>query len=166
MTFVLNKIRKHQLHSDSLKTWNYRGSADFTDFFPENVLTGDNWRCEIYGEENFGGTVVNNIHNNVIIYKGDIVVALIDNPNDLTYESLNNNEWEIIRKSPIGYGEKITGIHGGTWFEWSITNDFLYLCVTAGVGETNTGDGDGTAVWKRIQIHKTGDLLTITTTPE
>ncbi len=32
MTFDLRRIRKQQVHSDNLKTWNYRGTTNFSEF--------------------------------------------------------------------------------------------------------------------------------------
>lgn len=150
MTFILNRLRKAQLHSDNLKALNFRGTPDFTNFYPPLVLTGDAWKCNTPGD----GVTVNNIAGNIIIYNGDIVIALADSPGDLNHENVNGGKWEIRRKNPIGFGTKKSYVDGGFLFEASIDDDYHYLCVKAGVPETLNGSGDGTAIWKKTALLK------------
>jgi hypothetical protein len=42
-------------------------------------------------------------------------------------------------------GDKATGVDAGKVPQFSITNDWLYVCVTAGVA--------GVAVWKRLPLN-------------
>ena len=44
----------------------------------------------------------------------------------------------------IGEGDRLTGVHGGTLNEMSVSDDFLYICVVAG--------DPGQAVWKRVPL--------------
>jgi len=148
MTLILNRIRKAQVHSAELQTWNYRGQVDFTQFNPALILAGDNWRCGNEGT----GVAVNNIDGNVYMYKGDISLALVNNPGALNHANINNGNWEIIRKNPIGSGTKISKRDGGYLFESSIDNDYHYLCVEAGIAESMDGARDGTATWKKTPL--------------
>ena len=47
----------------------------------------------------------------------------------------------------IGYGEKKTGIDSGEEFELSLTDDYLYICVTPGE--------IGVAIWKKVVLFQT-----------
>ena len=149
MTTFINRLRKSQLHGSGLNAWNFRGKPDFTSFDPDMILAGDNWQCNTPGD----GVVVNNVAGNVVMYQGDLLIATVDNPGALTHENVNNGNWEIMRKHPIGLGTKKSYVHGGYLFEASIDNDYHYLCVQAGVPETLNGSADGTAIWKKSPLH-------------
>lgn len=47
----------------------------------------------------------------------------------------------------IGYGIKQTGVDGGNEFQLSLTDDYLYICVTP--GEV------GVAIWKKVVLFQT-----------
>lgn len=148
MTLV-NNFRKSQLYGPKNRTKNFRGIPDFENFNPTKVLIGDFW---VSDQED---TTVNLIENNVKVYKNDIVMALVKNPGPLSYETLNNNEWIIQRDRAIGTGAKKTGVDGGFLWEQSFDNDFIFICVGPGTPEPPGHPGEGTAVWKRIQLHST-----------
>jgi hypothetical protein len=145
----LRRLRKAQIHSYNVHLWNDRGAPDFSDFDPDKVLAGDLWRCTV--EE----VTVNSIEGNVKLYEGDIVIALEDDPGALTYENINAGKWQIIRRRPVGEGAKQTGVDGGYQWEESFADDFKYICTVAGEPETSEGAANGTATWKRFQLHST-----------
>lgn len=145
----LRRIRKEQIHTANLTLWRDRGVVDFSAFNPTKILAGDLWRCT--ADE----VTVNGLEGNVKMYKNDIVVALEDNANALTYENINAGAWHILRSRPIGTGAKKTGVDGGYIWEQSFVDDFYYVCTVPGNPETSEEAGDGTAVWKRIQLHST-----------
>ena len=101
MTFDLRRIRKEQVHSTQLKTWNYRGTTDFSEFpdisdeTPFDALAGDNWVSAAPGIV----TV-----NDVEIWPGDMVLAMEDDPGYLTKANIALNKWKINRN---------TGTRGG-----------------------------------------------------
>lgn len=144
-----SKFRKIQHQSPENRTWNIKGDSDFAVFTGGSSLAGDNWRC-IADEQ-----IVNNEVGNITVYKGDFVIAMVDNPGNLNYENLNNGNWDIIRRAPIGFGTKKTGKDGGRLFEASIDNDYYYLCVVAGDPENEPQGLPGTAVWKKIALTTT-----------
>ena len=150
MTFSLNRLRKEQVHSPGLKNWNHRGTGNFLSFYPTSVLAGDIWRCD-----SIEGVTVNGIENNIVLYAGDYVLANIDSPGELIFANVINGNWEILRKNPVGFGTKTTNVNGGFLGESSIDDDYLYLCVAAGISESLPGAGDGTATWKKIHLLNT-----------
>lgn len=103
----LNKIRKKQLHSSDLHSWNYRGTMIPTDFNPINVLTGDNWVSIAISTAEVNG---------VTIYPGDMILALTDNPGAL---SLENGNWKLIRNMGVVGGvliaESSFRVHNGNY---------------------------------------------------
>lgn len=145
----LRRLRKAQIHSYNVKFWNDRGAPDFTDFNPEKVLAGDLWRC------NQSEVTVNEIEGNVKVYKGDIVIALDDDPGALNYDNINADKWQVIRRRPVGEGSKQSGVDGGYKWEQSFADDFVFYCTVAGHAETSENAGNGTATWKRFQLHST-----------
>jgi hypothetical protein len=142
-----NRIRKLQLHSSELHIWNDRGAPDFSDFDPDNILASDLWRCDV------DEVVVNGVEGNIKLFKGDIVVALVDDPGSLTYSSIEDGKWQIVRMRPVGEGSKQTGVDGGYRWEQSFADDFVYICTQG--GEPNTVPSLGGAIWKRFQLHST-----------
>jgi hypothetical protein len=86
----LNTIKKQQVHSENLRAWTYRGTHVFNDFAPIKILAGDNWVC-------MSESAVN--HNDLILYPGDMVIALVDNPGALEQSSLDDESWKILRNS-------------------------------------------------------------------
>ena len=116
-------------------------TLDFTGFYSSLILAGD--YCVIKAEE---------IVNDLTVYGGDSVKAMVDDPGALTLANLNLGKWNIVRKLPIGLGTRITGIHGGRLFEETLDDDFRYICVSTGLPETMQGAGNGTAIWKKSAI--------------
>ncbi len=106
MGFTLNTIRKAQVHSSKLKAWTYRGMHSFESFSPPNVLAGDNWICS--SDQIAVGDVV--------LYLGDMVLALEDTPGTISPENIN---WKIIRNAGTKGGkliaESIFTIDGGNY---------------------------------------------------
>jgi hypothetical protein len=143
------RIRKLQLHSSDLQIWNDRGTPDFSDFDPANILASDLWRC------NQDEVTVNGLEGNIKLFKGDIVIALVDDPGALNYSNIEAEKWQIIRMRPVGEGSKKTGVDGGYRWEQSFADDYIYTCTVGGDPETSEGAGDGTATWKRFQLHST-----------
>lgn len=146
---MLKKHRKIQTQSSENRTWNISGDSDFSVFTGASALAGDIWRCTADQQ------IVNNEVGNPTVYKGDFVIAMVDSPGNLNYENLNNGNWDIIRRNPIGMGTKKSGVDGGRLFEASIDNDYYYLCVIAGDPESMPGQGDGTATWKKMALTTT-----------
>lgn len=96
----INKIRKEQMHHSTLNTWNYRGTHLFAPtFLPEKVLTGDNWVSAATGVVVVDDPVINPGPPYLDIYPGDMVIALVDNPEPLSYTTANNGDWKVIRNS-------------------------------------------------------------------
>jgi hypothetical protein len=139
----LKQHRKSQTHSAYNQTWSVKGDSDFTAFSNTTALAGDVWRCSADEQ------VVNEVSGNITVYKGDLIIAMEDNPGELTWTNLNAGKWDIMRKNPIGSGTKQTGVDGGVLGEKSFDDDYEYLCVEAGEPETLSGSGDGTATWKK-----------------
>jgi hypothetical protein len=83
----LVRIRKRQLHSHDLKSWNYRGEIVSGDFSPRKVLSGDNW---------FSGADSPVMVNDVVIHPGDMVLALTDAPGELTAQAIRERRWKHI----------------------------------------------------------------------
>lgn len=150
MPISLKRYRKVQQHSPYNIVWNYRGTPDFRDFDPADILGGDLWRCD-----SVDGVTVNDIAGNVKLYSGDLVVAMIDDPGALNWDNLNNGNWHIIKKTPIEEGTKQTGVDGGVRGAEAFDNDYRYLCVEGGTAETGDEAGDGTATWKKSTISVT-----------
>jgi hypothetical protein len=146
----LKRFRKAQQHSVNNQVWNNRGTPDFTDFSPANILSGDLWRCDVAD-----GVVVNEIAGNVTVYAGDLIIAMVDDPGELNFTNLNSGNWEIIRKNPITEGTMQTGVDGGVRGEEAFDNDYRYLCVRGGNPESLPGAGDGTAIWKKSALTTT-----------
>jgi hypothetical protein len=92
MTLVLNRIRKAQVYSYDLKSWNYRGTIAVNDFSPGNILTGDNWVLMTPLPVNFNG---------LIVYPGDMALALVDNAGALTAENVEAGNWKLIRNQGV-----------------------------------------------------------------
>ncbi len=144
---LINRVRKAQLHSVALQIWNDRGTPDFSDFNPLDILAGDLWRC------NQSEVVVNGVQDNIKLFKGDIVLALVDDPEPLTYPTIEDGSWQIVRMRPVGEGAKQTGVDGGYRWEQSFADDFIYICTYGGLA--NTHPNHGGATWKRFQLHTT-----------
>jgi len=149
MIFSLARLRKEQNHSPNNRVWSVKGDSDFTAFSYTAILSGDVWRCT--SDEQ----IVNNEVGNPVVYKGDLIIAMIDNPDELNYTNLNNGNWDILRRNPIGHGTKKSGRDGGRLFEQSIDDDYYYICVLAGDPETLEGADDGTAIWKKSSLTTT-----------
>ena len=146
----LRRFRKIQQHNESFRAFTLRGTPDFTDFEPATILAGDIW----FGSEDDGVTV-NNLIGNIKIFKGDWVVACVDDADPLTYNSYNAGQWDIIRRIPADWGAKQTGVDGGRRGWTSFDDDYLYSCVVSGNQETISGAKDGTAVWKKTVLTTT-----------
>lgn len=86
----MTKLRKPQLHSDHFKTWNYRGTDNFSAFSPSDVLASDAWRCS-------ASTNVLLDSDQVTIRPSDVVMAMVDNPSALSLASINDGSWRIFR---------------------------------------------------------------------
>lgn len=83
----LVRIRKRQLHSANLKSWNYRGLIVSEGFAPAKVLSGDNWLC---------GSEAPIRINDVLIHPGDLLLALTDAPGALTAQAIRERHWKHI----------------------------------------------------------------------
>jgi len=107
----INKTRKEQLHHDRLQAWNYRGLHDFSnDFEVTGILAGDNWVCS-----NTSGVTVGDQK----LYFGDMVLALIDNPGEISKTNVDAGKWKIFRNA---------GTHGGVMVseaEFTVVTDPL-----------------------------------------
>lgn len=105
-----NKIRKRQVHSDTLRSWNYRGTVAVAEFIPAKVLAGDNWVLMTPAPVQFNG---------LMVYPGDMALALIDNAGALTAENVEAGQWRLIRNQGVVGGvlvaESIFRIHGGNY---------------------------------------------------
>jgi len=139
----LNKHQKWQSHSDEYRTMNIIGDIDFAAFDGADALAGDTWRMS--ADEQTAGSILNNI----IIYKGDKVMAMVDNPGTLNWENINNGNWDISRKIPITPGTRITARDGGQEGVETYDDDYRYICVQSGIPESLPGRRDGTAIWKK-----------------
>ncbi len=80
--------RKSQIHEPNFKIWNYRGTNSFINFNPVKILTSDAWLCT-------DDILLDNF--NLTIRRSDLVVALLDNPGELTANSIQSGKWKIIR---------------------------------------------------------------------
>jgi hypothetical protein len=58
-----------------------------------------------------------------------------------TVEQVNISVGDIIGSMTFLSGIKVTGIDSGTFGDISITDDYLYICVTGGIA--------GVAIWKK-----------------
>jgi hypothetical protein len=83
----LTRIRKRQIHSTDLRAWNHRGMILSDDFSPRKVLGGDIWVC---------GSSQAVMINDVALHNGDMVLALMDNPGELTAAALAAKRWKHI----------------------------------------------------------------------
>lgn len=83
----LARIRKPQIHSADLRAWNYRGMILSDDFSPHKVLGGDIWVC---------GSPQAVMVNDVALHNGDMVLALMDAPGELTAAALAQKRWKHI----------------------------------------------------------------------
>lgn len=82
--------RKEQLHSSYLKIWNFKGNETFESFAPTGVKSSDVWFCS--SDENVS------IDNGLVTIRPmDLVIALVDNPGDLTKENIGLGKWQILR---------------------------------------------------------------------
>ena len=149
MPLELKQHRKAQTHSAYNRAWVIKGDNDFTAFSETTALAGDVWRCSADEQ------IVNDTVGNPVVYKGDFIIALVDNPGELNWTNINADKWDIQRKNPIGDGEKRTGVDGGMYREMSMSDDYMFVCATAGTAETTAGAGDGTAIWKKWAITAT-----------
>ena len=84
------KPRKEQLHGANLKLWNFKGTNDFLDFAPTDVLSNDVWFCN-------ADTNVSLDSGLLIIRPGDMVLALIDQPGSLTRANVTAGKWSVIK---------------------------------------------------------------------
>lgn len=56
-----------------------------------------------------------------------------------------NSPPEPTSQITIGTGEKLTGVDAGTLHQLSVTDDYLYVCVSPGTEP-------GTATWKKLAL--------------
>ena len=142
----LRTFRKVQAHSPNNRVQSLIGDSTFIDFNNDDVLAGDSWRCS--SDEQ----VVNNVVGNPVVYKGDKVMAMVDNPGPLNWENINNGNWDISRRIPIPPGTRITARDGGQEGVETYDDDYRYICVQSGIPESLPGRRDGTAIWKKSSI--------------
>jgi hypothetical protein len=88
----LNKIRKRQAHSDTLRSWNYRGTVAVAEFIPAKVLAGDNWVLM---------SALPVLFNGLMVYPGDMALALVDGAGALTAENVEAGQWRLIRNQGV-----------------------------------------------------------------
>ena len=84
------KPRKEQLHNMNLQLWNFKGANDFSEFAPVGVLSNDVWVCNAASNVSLDSGLV-------IIRPGDMVLALIDSPGNLTHDNIVAGKWKIIK---------------------------------------------------------------------
>lgn len=87
-----------------------------------------------------------------VIREKGLTVGILENNHIKEYwwkNGIEDNDLEPKTGAFInfGYGEKKTGVDAGKEFELSITDDYLYICVTPGEA--------GIAVWKKIVLFQT-----------
>jgi len=145
----LKKTRKIQLHGAANQVWNVKGDSTFETFNETDALAGDVWRCSADEQ------VVNDVSMNITVYKGDLIIAMVDTPGILNWDNYNNGNWDIIRKNPISEGTKTSWVHGGRIGEEAFDNDYRYLCTRSGDPETSPAAADGSAEWKKSPIMAT-----------
>lgn len=138
MSNDLRRARKEQKHSSVYKVWNYRGPNDFSAFDPDNILAGDNWDCNAESYVNV---------NDIEVYPGDLVIALVDNPGLLNEANLLAGKWRIDRKNIGTYGPKYSASDPGFLGQIAFDNDYFYICVDGGTA--------GNATWKKTNLQTT-----------
>lgn len=82
----MSKPRKIQFQGSSFKLWNLRGEISTSVWNPTSVMSSDAWFVT-NGNKTIGG---------VTLREGDMVIALIDNPQSFSSEAAGS-EWLIIR---------------------------------------------------------------------